>query len=104
MGDPAGETARLTRQTAGLMGRSRQTAVDFLIADIDLAHAMLDHADSSNEPGSKRRSVDNACRAHEVVSCLVQRLSLEPLQRQLVNARLRELSDRLIHRAGGTTH
>jgi hypothetical protein len=74
---------------------TRDTGVQFMIADVELALTMLDFANVASNPETARRSRRNAQDAYESVQRLLARVTLHDDQRLAVERSLEVLGQRL---------
>jgi len=70
-------------------------AFEFLVTDLDTALTFMDIAESSDNAATKQRNHANARRAHDVVVRLMQNLSLDANQRDVLAQKLALLKSRL---------
>ena len=89
-------TLEVVMQTAARNLRAvRETGVQFLINNIDLALTLLSHAKSSNDQAKRARSLGNARRAYERANALLRRLRLDPEQIEAIETPLQQLNAEL---------
>jgi hypothetical protein len=74
---------------------TRDTGVQFMIADVELALTMLDFANVASNAETARRSRRNAQDAYESVQRLLARVTLHDDQRLAVEKSLEVLGQRL---------
>jgi hypothetical protein len=71
------------------------TGVEFLIIELDLASTFLDIADASRLEETKCRNHKNARRAYDTVLAFLPKLTMNEVERQLMESRLTLLKTRL---------
>jgi hypothetical protein len=72
-----------------------RSAVEFCLADLSMALTMLDVAATTHDGQTRRRNQRHARHALATVLHHLQRFDLQPKQRELVNAKVVELEQRL---------
>ena len=81
--------------TARNLRAVRETGVQFLINNIDLALTLLSHANASNDQAKRARTLGNARRAYERANALLRRLRLDPEQIEAIETPLQQLKAEL---------
>jgi len=69
--------------------------VDFLLTDLDLAMTFMDIAKTSQIEETVRRNHNNARKAYDTVLHLLEKLTADAGQRQVIDAKLALLKTRL---------
>jgi hypothetical protein len=93
------ETAKLLAKSRMLIADANHIGAGFCLADIDMAHTLLDRADVSDNPVVRNRNLRNARRAHQAIRDLRPRLDLNEADAQAVDEGLRGLEKRLANYA-----
>ena len=89
------KTVRLIEQLDRAVHEANKVGGDFCLTDLDAAMTMLDRAETTRDDAARVRNLHNAHEAFDVVSRLVNRLSLDPDQEQTIRGRLETLAQRL---------
>ena len=93
---PAGlKTTQLLEQLERAVHDANTVGGEFCLTDLDAAMTMLDRAEITRDGATRQRNILNAREAFDVVSRLVERLTLEPAQDQEIHDRLKTLAARL---------
>lgn len=89
------KTMQLLDQLDHAVHEANKVGGEFCLTDLDAAMTMLDRAETTRESATRERNILNAREAFDVVSRLVDRLTLEPEQEETIRERLKTLADRL---------
>ena len=88
-------TIQLLEQLDRSVHEANKVGGEFCLTDLDAAMTMLDRAETTRDDSARVRNLHNAHEAFDVVSRLVERLTLEPGQEQAIRERLEILAQRL---------
>ena len=78
-----------------LLDDSNRAGVEFLIVDLDTAHAILDGADAYTQPDHIKQARQHARSAYDTIVRLMPRVRLDEAQGAMIEKKLARLRSRL---------
>lgn len=88
-------TENLLSQSRMLIAEANRVGAAFCVADLDMAHTLLDRADISGAHEVRERNIGNARHAHDAIRQLRGKLDLNASDAREVEEALQRLGRRL---------